>query len=69
MRHDHSVLSTLSIVVGVVSDLVSWRGLLFRPRRSPEAEVLFPRRQLALYVERGARPRRIDAATRPQHIA
>jgi hypothetical protein len=29
-----------------------------------QAEVLFLRRQLALYVERGMKPRRIGAATR-----
>jgi len=29
-----------------------------------QAEVLFLRRQLALYLERGAKPGRIDAATR-----
>ena len=33
-------------------------------RQSLHAEVLFLRRQLALYVERGVKPRRIDAATR-----
>jgi hypothetical protein len=27
-------------------------------------EILFLRRQLALYVERGVKPRRVDAATR-----
>jgi hypothetical protein len=32
--------------------------------RALEAEILFLRRQLALYVERGVKPRRIDAATR-----
>jgi hypothetical protein len=39
-------------------------GLLFRPRKSLGAEILFLRRQLARYVERGVKPRRIDAATR-----
>jgi putative transposase len=43
---------------------VAWIGLAIRPRKSLEAEILFLRRQLALYVERGERPRRIDAATR-----
>jgi hypothetical protein len=40
------------------------RGLLLRPRKSLEAENLFLRRQLALYRERGVKPRRVDAATR-----
>ncbi len=38
--------------------------LLLAPRRSVAAENLFLRRQLALYLERGAKPRRVDAATR-----
>jgi putative transposase len=58
------VLSLLAIVARVVADLVGWVGLAVRPRKSLEAEILFLRRQLALYVERGVRPRRIDAATR-----
>jgi len=58
------VLSALAIVVRVVTDLVGWVALAFRSRQSLDAEVLFLRRQLALYVERGVKPRRIDAATR-----
>ena len=38
--------------------------LSLRPRRSVEAENLFLRRELALYQERGVKPRRVDAATR-----
>jgi len=38
--------------------------LSLRSRRSVEAENLFLRRQLALYRERGVKPRRVDAATR-----
>lgn len=56
--------SAAPIVLGVLSDLVSWIGLRFRQRGSLEAEVLFLRRQLALYVERCVKPRRVDAATR-----
>ena len=58
------MLSVVAIVVGLLSDLVEGVALAFRPRRSLEAEVLFLCRQLALYVERGVNPRRIDAATR-----
>jgi transposase InsO family protein len=64
MWHDREARSALSIVVRVLSDLISWCGLALRPRRSLEAEILFLRRQLALYVERGVKPRRIDTATR-----
>jgi hypothetical protein len=61
--HHPRVLSALSIVVRVVTVLVGWVALAFRLRQSLDAEVLFLRRQLALYVERGVKPRRIDAAT------
>jgi putative transposase len=48
----------------LVSDLFSLLALTARPRRSIEAENLVLRRQLALFKERGVKPRRIDAATR-----
>jgi hypothetical protein len=47
-----------------LADLVGFLLLRIRPRHSLEAENLFLRRQLALYVERGVKPRRIDVATR-----
>jgi hypothetical protein len=58
------VLNAVSIVLRVMSDLVGWFGLMLSSRRSLEVEILFLRRQLALYVERGVKPRRVDAATR-----
>ena len=58
------MLSAVAIVVRVLSDLIGGVGLTFRQRVSLEAEVLFLRRQLALYVERRVKPRRLDAATR-----
>ena len=58
------MLNAISIALSVMSDLIAWFGLVWRPRKSLEAEILFLRRQLAVYVERGVRPRRIDAATR-----
>lgn len=63
LRHDRRVRSAVAIVLGLLSDLVGWIGLQVRQRRSLEAEVLFLRRQLALYVERRVKPRRVDAAT------
>src|SRR5579862_7465786 len=48
----------------LLSDVILGIGLAFRQRKSLDAEVLFLRRQLALYVERGIKPRRIDIATR-----
>ena len=58
------MLSSFSIVVRLAWNLVLWCGLLLRPRESLEAEILFLRRQLALYREREVKPRRVDAATR-----
>jgi hypothetical protein len=57
-------MSALALVFGLLPDLISCIGLALRSQRSKEAEILFLRRQLALYVERGVKPRRIDAATR-----
>jgi transposase InsO family protein len=48
----------------LLADLVGLLALSLRPRRSIEAENLFLRRELALFKERGIRPRRVDAATR-----
>jgi transposase InsO family protein len=52
------------IVFRLLADLAGLVVLSVRPRRSVEAENLFLRRQLALYRERGLKPRRVDAATR-----
>ena len=52
------------IVLRLLADLAGLVVLAVRPRRSVEAENLFLRRQLALYQERGVKPRRVDAATR-----
>ena len=47
-----------------IADLVRFVGLLFVSRDTLVAENLFLRRQLALYKERGIKPRHADAATR-----
>ena len=52
------------MILGLVADLIGLLFLVARPRRSIEAENLVLRRQLALFKERGVKPRRIDAATR-----
>jgi putative transposase len=52
------------IVLRLLADLAGLVVLSLRRRRSVETENLFLRRQLALYHERGVKPRRIDAATR-----
>jgi len=48
----------------LVEDAFRWVLLLFRSAEALQTENLFLRRQLALHIERGVRPRRIDAATR-----
>jgi len=58
------VIALARIVLRLLADLAGLVVLLLVPRRSVAAENLFLRRQLALYLERGAKPRRVDAATR-----
>ena len=53
-------------LLSVIGDLLCWLGLSFRSTQSIEAENLFLRRQLAMYVERVIKPRRIDPITRIQ---
>ena len=43
---------------------IALTALAFRQRRATAAEILVLRRQIALYKERGIKPRRIDAVTR-----
>jgi transposase InsO family protein len=57
----------LRIIAGVgslICDGLRWLWLALRSTSAVEAENLFLRRQLALYVERGVKPRRIDSITR-----
>ena len=58
------MLRLLLILVQLSADAVRWCGLVLRSQRSIEAENLFLRRQLALYVERRVERRRIDWVTR-----
>jgi putative transposase len=58
------MLRASGILFELLTDILRWLRLAFRSSRSIQAENLFLRRQLALYIERGARPRRVDAATR-----
>ena len=51
-------------LIHVVGDMLRWPGFVFRSTQSIAAENVFLRRQLALYVERGDKPRRIDPVTR-----
>jgi putative transposase len=58
------VIAFARIVLLLLADLVGLLRLATRPRQAIAAENLVLRRQLALYKERGVKPRRIDAATR-----
>jgi putative transposase len=58
------VVALARIVLRFLADLAGLVVLSLRSRRSVQAENLFLRRQLALYQERGIKPRRVDAATR-----
>jgi putative transposase len=58
------MLRVSGILIDLVTDMLRWPRLAFRSSQSIQAENLFLRRQLALCIERGVEPRRIDAATR-----
>jgi putative transposase len=62
--NDWGMLRVSGILFELLTDVLRWLRLAFRSSRSVQAENLFLRRQLALYIEHGAKPRRIDAATR-----
>ena len=57
------MVALLRIAACLIEDVVRLAVLLFRSNSSIRAENLFLRRELALFIERGVRPRRIDAAT------
>ena len=54
----------LRIMRGLALDLAAFGRLTLRSRVHLASENLFLRKQLALYLERTARPRRVDPATR-----
>jgi hypothetical protein len=58
------MLKVSGILIELVAETLRWLRLAFRSSRSIQAENLFLRRQLALYIERGVKPRRIDFVTR-----
>jgi hypothetical protein len=60
---------SVSTVLRVVSDLARFVAAMCRPRAALAAENLFLRKQMALYIERQAKPRRADDATRIALVA
>ena len=64
MWHHKSVIALFHIVLRLLIDLIALTALGLRQRRATAAEILVLRRQIALYQERGIKPRRIDPVTR-----
>jgi hypothetical protein len=63
--HHERMVSLLKIASLLVEDAFRWLVILFRSAEALRAENLFfLRRHLALYIERGVRPHRVDAAMR-----
>jgi putative transposase len=58
------MLRVAEILIGSVCETLRWLPLAVRSNRAIKAENLFLRRQLALYIERNVKPRRIDWVTR-----
>jgi putative transposase len=58
------MLKVSEILIELVAEALRWLRLTFRSSQSIQAENLFLRRQLPLYIERGMKPRRIDSVTR-----
>ena len=58
------MIALAQIILRLFADLIGLVVLATKRQSSLEIEVLVLRRQLALYKERGLKPRRIDAATR-----
>jgi hypothetical protein len=58
------MVAFFKVAVYVLVDAFRFVALLFRSTKSLRAENLFLRRQLALFMERGVRPRRLDGTSR-----
>ena len=58
------MLTLVGILIQLIGQTLCWFRLAFRSTQSIMAENLFLRRQLALYVERGVKSRRVDQVTR-----
>ena len=62
--HDWVVMDVLRVLFRLPGDAAALAWLLLQPRGVIVAENLFLRKQLAVYRERGMKPRRRDLATR-----
>src|SRR3974377_1043187 len=64
MRTAHSLVSFVSILLDLAQDTLQFLLLGTRSSAALKAENIFLRKQLALYLEREAKPRRATGATR-----
>jgi hypothetical protein len=62
--HDERMVQLARALVGVASDVLRLIVSFLRSSSAIRAENLVLRRQLARYIERGIKPRRVDHATR-----
>ena len=58
------MIALARVALQLLADAARFVALTFRPASALRAEILFLRRQLALYQERGIKPSRPDVATR-----
>ena len=58
------MIALLDVARQLLRDVLRFAMVALRPTRIVAAENLFLRRQLAMYVERGVKPRHPDLATR-----
>ena len=62
--HDERMLQLARAIVGILSDILRLGVSFLRSSSAIRVENLVLRRQLARYVERGIKPRRVDHVTR-----
>ena len=62
--HDERMGWFVRVVAGLLSDAFGLVLLLLRSSAEIRAENLVLRKQLARYIERGVKPRRVDSVTR-----
>ena len=62
--HDERMLQLARAIVGILSDILRLGVSFLRSSSAIRAENLVLRRQLARYIERGIKPKRVDHATR-----
>lgn len=64
--HDPATLTGVTVLLALLCDVLRWVRLMVSASRAISAENLFRRRQLTLYIERGAKPHRLEVAVAPE---